>query len=89
MKAAFVTHKMLFLSGGGDFVTEEVYKLQKFEINVLKGKFSMEPLQSHIGLKAYSYMVKYLRISSYSTLNFLIYKENFIFFLLVQEFTST
>ncbi len=33
----------------------------------------MEQLQSHICLTAYSYMVKYLRISSYVRKLFLIY----------------
>ncbi len=50
-------------------------------------------VQSHIWLRASSYMIKYLRISSYirkpflifdfaseSHLNFLIYEENFVFF---------
>ncbi len=45
----------------------------------------MEQLQSHVWLTASSFMGKYLRISSVwlfncSTLNFLIYEENLIFF---------
>ena len=69
---------------------------KKIKLSSYIRKFRMEQLQSHIQLTASSYMVKYLRMSSYirtpflvydfatacSTLNFLIYEENLIFFLI-------
>ena len=72
------------------FVSSLIKKKIKFSSYIRK--FRMEQLQSHIWLTASSYIGKYLLISSYigkpfiiydcncSTLNFLIYEENLIFF---------
>ncbi len=65
---------------------------KKIKFSLYIRKFRVKQLQSHIWLTASSYMGKYLLISSYnrkpfpiwhcncSTLNFLIYEENLIFF---------
>ncbi len=73
---------------------------KEMEFSTYIRKFRMEQLQSHIWPTASSYMGKYLRISSYirkffliydfatacSTLNFLSYEENLIFFLYLCTF---
>ena len=69
---------------------------KKIKFSSYIGKFRMELLQSHIWLTASSYMGKYFCISpymrkealphiclcNYSTLIFLIYEENFLFFVI-------
>jgi hypothetical protein len=76
--------------GGGGGCTNFPHIWGNSEMELLQIIFPhIWPVANHIWLTASSYMGKYLRISSYMTLQlllceFLIYEENFILFLSVQ-----
>ncbi len=66
-------HRLAPLITGAAFENNPTLIKKKIKFSSYIRKFRMEQLQSHIWLTASSYMVKYLRISSYIRKPFIIY----------------